>query len=151
MVIEPPFMAVVQASLSTADQPPSTAVQTAAPIVETALDTELVPASPHTNCTIMTSGLDLSPTCPGPSTNVTISAPSLISVSEACYPKFIMPEILAHLSDVKGVEGWSNLVQMYLKFETISPSKSIRLLFMSFFAMADHDADSMPPPQAMTG
>ena len=117
VVVEPLPMAVVQASLNVADQPSSIVVQTAAPIVvdmqrrfETGLDTELVPASPHTNPIMATSEVNLPSTCPGPSSNVTIPAASLILASGNCYPKFITPGILAYLSDVTGVEGWSDLV-----------------------------------------
>ena len=50
---------------------------------------------------------------------------ALMEVSADHYPKFITTAILTHLSGDTNVEWWSDTVQMYLKFENTSPSKSI--------------------------
>ena len=56
--------------------------------------------------------------------------PSSASVSRVDYPKFITPGVLAHLTGVTGIEGWSDLVQTYLEFENASPSKSVSLIII---------------------
>ncbi|KAF9778489.1 hypothetical protein BJ322DRAFT_1014551 [Thelephora terrestris] len=92
---------------------------------DTGLNAEQVPASPHTaNSTTTTSDTDLSSARPGPGSDSAIPATPLTPTFGDSYPKFITPGILASLSDVAGTEGWSDLVQLYLKFENLSPSKS---------------------------
>ena len=50
------------------------------------------------------------------------SAPGMV------YPKFVTSEVITHLSSITNVDGWSDLVQIYLKFEATSPSRSVRLI-----------------------
>jgi len=45
------------------------------------------------------------------------------------YPKFVTPEVITHLSSVTNIDGWAGLVQIYLKFEVASPSKSVSLIY----------------------
>lgn len=112
-------------------QPLSALITAPAPIVaemqdpiQTVLDTELVPSTPR--LTMEVSEVDTHLACPGPgSTAVTVPATSPTSVPMDPYPKFITPGVLAHLSGITNIEGWSDLVQIYLKFETMSLSKSV--------------------------
>jgi hypothetical protein len=90
-------------------------------LIETGLETEPAPTSPHPEFT-----LELDST--SPSTGliaIPAPAPSLTPVLVKPYPKFITPAVLAHLSGLTNVEGWSDLVQAYLKFETASPSRNV--------------------------
>jgi hypothetical protein len=77
---------------------------------------------------------------PGP-TAVSTPVSPVTSVSTGGYPKFITPEVLAHLSGITNVEGWSDLVQIYLKFETASPSKSVSYPSTIFFGTSNYHTD----------
>ena len=91
--------------------------------------TEQIPTNPHLDLTMATPELEPSPPCPDPDpTALTTTAPPLISVPAGRCSKFITSEVLASLSGVTGFEGWSDFVEMYLKFETTSESKSVRTL-----------------------
>ena len=54
-----------------------------------------------------------------------------VSLSTDGYPKFITPGVLAHLTGITSVEGWLDLVRAYLKFEIVSPSKSVSVYLPS--------------------
>ena len=81
------------------------------------------------------------------SIGVTIRAPSSVhhsppgqgtpdrveSPAETAYPKFAALEVFVHLSSIPNVDGWSNLVQAYLKFEAASPSKNVSFRYSVLF------------------
>ena len=83
------------------------------------------------------------PTTSTPSLMVTAATPSSFdhgssgqdarlpkkSAPGTTYPKFITPEVITHLSSITNVDGWSDLVQVYLEFEAASPSKSVSVIY----------------------
>lgn len=102
------------------------------------------PATANNNVpgpTVANSGVTATVPQPSP-IGVTTDTPSLVhhspsgqdipdrmeSPMETVYPKFAAPEVFVHLSSISNVDGWSNLVRAYLKFETVSPSKSVSFL-----------------------
>ena len=59
--------------------------------------------------------------------------PTMLALVKAC-PSFVTPEIVQHLLSVSNVDGWSDLIQIYLKFEAASPSKNVSdASFASYF------------------
>jgi len=60
-----------------------------------------------------------------PTTTVPGPGPPSLTIDPADYPKFLTPEVILHLSSVTNVDGWSDLVQIYLEFESASQSKSV--------------------------
>jgi len=50
------------------------------------------------------------------------SAPGMV------YPKFVTSEVITHLSSITNIDGWSDLIQIYLKFEATSPPRSVSLI-----------------------
>ena len=105
LVVEPFPAPVAQPSPTAVVGPPPAPVDTETQDPDaTGLDTGSVPTSP---------------------TTITTAAAALTEVSADRYPKFITTAILTHLSGDTNVEGWSDTVQMYLKFENASPSKSV--------------------------
>ena len=105
LVVEPFLTLVAQPSPTAVVGPPPAPVNTETQDPDaTGLDTGSVPTSP---------------------TTITTTAAALKEVSADRYPKFITTAILTHLSGDTNVEGWLDTVQMYLKFENASPSKSV--------------------------